>query len=174
MNILKRKILGPVTLLHLIVLSASIATVSGAAMLYYSWTIDLTLAQTDVTFYKWSDGTTANYLELAYNYYAGATTKDKNASWGVWNRGASDKAVYLWAEQPTMATTIDYFYVQIEDDTGTIITYWTTDDWSNTGEPYAVSWTAAPGKIYTLHIILHATLWPDPDEDIVLALRTDP
>ncbi|MGD8506544.1 MAG: hypothetical protein PVF15_07780 [Candidatus Bathyarchaeota archaeon] len=174
MKILKRKILGPVTLLHLMALSASVAAVSGASMLYYSWTLDLSEAITDVTFYKWSDGTTANYLELTYNYYAGVTTEDKNASWGIWNRGASDKTVYLWADNPTMPTTIDNFYVIIKDEDETQITWWTTSDWSNTGEAYAVSWAAAAGKKYTLHVILHATLWPDPFEEIDLRLKTDP
>lgn len=175
MKTLRKKILGPITLLHLIVLSASIAAVSGVALLYYSWTIELTLAQTDVTFYRWSDGATANYIQLAYNFYVDVTTEDRNATWGIWNRGASDKTVYLWADMPYNDANIDYFYAIIKDDTGTQITWWNTADWSNTGENNAVSWTAVAGQKYTLHIILRGSTYAvGPDETIRLALRTDP
>jgi len=175
MKILKRKMLGPITLLHLIVLSASIAAVSGATMLYYSWMIDLTLTTTDVTFYRWSDGATANYIELAYNYYVNVTTEDSNASWGIWNRGVSDKDVALWADQPTNNDNINYFYVIIKDDTGTQITWWTTTDWSNLGPANAVTWSAKAGMKYTLHIILVGSIYASgPTEEIRLALRTDP
>ncbi len=98
-----------------------------------------------------------------------------NASYGIWNRGASNKTVYLWADYPFFPNNIVNFYVNILDDTGAFITWWTTSDWSNIGEANAVSWTATAGMKYTLYIILMGASFPsDPSEEIALALKTDP
>ena len=174
MKMLRRKVLGPITLLHLIVLGAFIVTVSGTAMLYYAWEIDLTWQFTDVTFYRWSDVATAGALTLDYNYYTDVITEDRNATWGIWNRGASNKTVYLWAEFPLFPDNIDYFYAGILDESGTIITWWTTMDWSNIGELNAVSWNAIAGTKYTLHLIMKGASSAGGFEYIVLRLKTDP
>jgi len=174
MKILKRKILGPITLLHLIVLSASIAVVSGAAMLYYTWTIYLTHVTTDLTFYRWSDGATAGTISLTYNYYIDVRTEDKNATWGIWNRGASNKTAYLWADWPLDPDDIDYFFVGILDESGTAIISWSTSDWSNIGEGNAVSWNAIAGTKYTLYIYLGGASTAGTQEEIMLRLKTDP
>lgn len=174
MNILKRKILGPVTLLHLMAVSASIAAVSGATMLYYTWTIDLTLAQTDLTFYRWSDGATAGTITLTYNYYIDVVTLDRNATWGIWNRGVSNKTAYLWADSPFFPYEINNFFVGIVDESGVGITSWSTSDWSTVGEDYAVSWNAIAGAKYTLMIYFQGSSTATFTEEIVLRLKTDP
>jgi hypothetical protein len=177
MKMLRKRILGPVTLLHLIVLSASIATVLGATMLYYDWVVELHEGTPDLTFLRWSDGTTAGRIVLSYTFYSAVTTYDDNATWGIWNQGASNKTAYLYATYPNKDDNIDYFQVDIVDeiiDPINPITTWATWDWSNIGESNAVSWTAIAGRKYTIRITARGADPPlDGFEPVTLKLKTD-
>ncbi|MDH5634518.1 MAG: hypothetical protein OEY30_01685, partial [Candidatus Bathyarchaeota archaeon] len=125
--ILQRKVLGPITILHLLVLSL-IATAFGSVLLYYDWTINLTASTPDVRFYKWSDGTQANTIGLSYNIYADIWTMDYNATYGIKNNAASDKTVYLWWDSCSDPDSIANLTVQIIDEIGfPLLTLTTTD-----------------------------------------------
>lgn len=149
----QRKVLGPVTVIQLLVLSASSAVLA-ATLLYYDWTMNLTASVPDVRFYRWSDGTQTNTLTLPFNLYAEVWTVDDNATHGISNNAASDKTVYLWVESCSDPTKIANYTVQILDQTGSILTTWTTTDFSNTGESNAVSWTAKANGIDTIKVMV--------------------
>lgn len=153
-QLLKRKVLGPVTLLHLIGLSATVSIAFAAVLLYYDWTMTLTASVPEVRFYKWSDGTQSNTIDLPYNLYADVWMIDDNATYGIKNNAASNKTVYLWVESCTDAANIANYTVQILDQTGSTLCTWTTTDFSNIGESNAESWTADASGINTIKIII--------------------
>lgn len=152
-QMLKRRVLGPLTLLHLIVLSTA-SIVFATAILYYDWTMNLTASTPDVRFYKWSDGTQYNTLTQSYNFYADIWMIDDNATHGIKNNAASTKTVYLWVESCSDPTKIANYTVQILDETGTPQCTWTTTDFSNTGEANAVSWTIGADEVDTIKVMI--------------------
>jgi hypothetical protein len=151
-QLLRRKVLGPATLLHLIALIATVSVVFAAMILYYDWTMTLTASVPDVRFYKWSDGTQSNTIDLPCNLYADVWLIVDNATCGIKNNAALDKTVYLWVESCSDPTKIANYTVQILDDTGSTLCTWTTTDFSNTGESNAVSWTAGANGIDTIRV----------------------
>lgn len=152
-QLLKRKALGPVTLLHLLLLSI-ISAVFGATILYYEWTMTLTASLPDVRFYRWSDGTQSNTLNLPFNLYADVWMIDDNTTYGIKNNALSDKTVYLWIESCDDPTRIANYTVQILNVNGSTLCTWTTTDFSNMGEVNAVSWTASANGIDTIKIMI--------------------
>ncbi len=152
---LQRKVLGPLTLLQLLIFSIA-STALGVAMLYYEWTMTLTAAVPDVRFYRWSDGTQVNTIDLPYNIYADMWIIDDNATYGIKNNGASAKTVYLWIHSCSDPTKIANYTVQILDETGSVLTTWTTTNFNNIGEDNAVSWTADVNgiKIDTIKVLI--------------------
>ncbi len=153
MHLFKRKVLGPVTLLHLL-LFCTISAALGATILYYEWTMTLTASVPDVRFYKWSDGTQSNTLNFPCNLYADVWMIDDNATYGIKNNAVSDKTVYLWVESCNDPTKIANYTVQILNDTGSSLCTWTTTDFSNVGEVNAVSWTASANGIDTIKVMI--------------------
>jgi len=153
-KIFKRKILGPITLLHLIAFTAVVSVVSAAVILYYDWTMTLTGSVPDVRFYKWSDSTQVNTLDLPYNIYADVWTVDDNATYGIKNNAGSVKNVSLWVESCSDPSKIANYTVQILEDTGSVLCTWTTTDFSNTGEANNVGWTAGANGIDTIKVMI--------------------
>lgn len=151
-QLLRKKVLGPATLLHLIALIATVSVVFAAVILYYDWTMTLTAAIPDVRFYKWSDGTQSNTIDLPYNIYADVWMVDDNATYGIKNNAVSDKTVYLWVGSCSDPTKIANYTVQVMDETGSTLCTWTTTDFSNTGESNAVSWTTGANGIDTIKV----------------------
>lgn len=150
----KRKVLGPVTLLHLIALTVAVSVVFAAVILYYDWTMTLTASVPDVRFCKWSDSTQSNTASLPYNLYPDVWMIDDNATYGIKNSAGSGKTVYLWVESCGDPTKIANYTVQIIDETGSTLCTWTTTDFSNTGESNAVSWTAGANGIDTIKVMI--------------------
>jgi hypothetical protein len=151
---LQKRILGPLTLLHLVLISAAISIVSGAVVLNYDWAINLTASTPDVRFYKWSDGTQANTITLLYNFYADVWMIDSNATYGIKNNAATSKTVYLWIESCSNPTKIANYTLQILNEAGSPQCTWTTTDFINTGESNAVSWAANASKIYAIKVMI--------------------
>ena len=153
-KIFKRKVLGPIMLLHLIALTVAVSVVFAAVILYYDWTMNLTASVPDVRFYKWSDSTQSNTLGLPYNIYADVWMIDDNATYGIKNNAGSGKTVYLWVESCSDSSKIANYTVQILEDTGSTLCTWTTTDFSNTGEGNAVSWTAGASGVDTIKVMI--------------------
>jgi hypothetical protein len=168
-RILQRRVLGPITILHLLGLSL-IATAFGSVLLYYNWTINLTASTPDVRFYKWSDGTQANTIDLSYNIYADIWTIDYNATYGIKNNAASAKTVYLWWDSCSDPDSIANFTVQISDGTGLLLTL-TTTDFAMYSE-YLYYWTAGAGGIDTISIMIKGASTVN-SVSIGLHLKTD-
>ena len=147
-QIFNKKLLGPITLLHLLVLG-TISVVFGAVVLYYDWTMTLTAGVPDVRFYEWSSGIETNTITMSYNIYEDVWTIDNNASYGIRNNALSGKTVYLWVESCSDPSIIGNFTVQVLEPSGTPLCTWTTTDFSNTGEVNAVSWFADGEETYT-------------------------
>jgi len=145
----KKTILGAGISLTAIRAVAMIGIVFAAAMLYYDWTVTMTGALPDIRFYKWSDGSSATSINLAYNIYPNITLIDNNATYGIKNWGATDKTVYMWVESCNATTWFANFTVQILNETGVVLATWTTTDFSSIGESTAVSWTADVNGIKT-------------------------
>ena len=170
-NILQRKVLGPITLLHLLVLDL-VSTVFGAVLLYYDWTMNLTASVPDVRFYKWSDSTQTNTLSLSYNIYADIWMIDNNATYGIKNNAVSGKTVYLWVESCSDPSKIANYTVQILDETGSKLCTWTTTDFLNIGETSAVSWIAGAGGIDSIKVMIKGASTV-ANVSIELKLKTD-
>ena len=162
--------LGPITILHLLVLSL-IATAFGSVLLYYDWTINLTASTPDVRFYKWSDGTQANTIGLSYNIYADIWTMDYNATYGIKNNAASDKTVYLWWDSCSDPDSIANLTVQIIDEIGFPLLTLTTTDFSMYSE-FLYNWTAGAGGIDTIKIMIKGASTVN-SVSIGLRLKTD-
>lgn len=173
MKLLTRKILGPVTLLHLIALSA-VSVVFGAVVLHYHWDMYLNAATPPVRFYKWSDGSEYGTITLTYNYYVDVMTIDENASYGIRNSGVSDKNVYLWVESACpYPSAIEDFAIRILNHTGEQLTIWWTEDFLNVGESNAVNWTAEAGGIDTIKVTMKGA-YLGVTYYLTLRLKTDP
>lgn len=148
-KIFRRRILGPITLLHLIVLS-TVSVVFGAVMLHYDWTLNLTASVPDVRFYKWSDSTQSNTLTLPYNIYADVWTIDDNATYGIKNNAGSAKTVYLTIDSYSSTSEIANLTIQILEDTGLVLCTFTTD----MGSYSEVSWTAGANGVDTIKVMI--------------------
>jgi hypothetical protein len=152
-KLLQTKRLGPITLLHLLAIAA-VTTVFGAVLLNYDWTMTLTASVPDVRFYRWSDATQSNTVDLQYNFYADVWVIDENATHGVINNAASSKTIDLWVGSCSDPTRVANYTLQILSGAGSTLCTWTTTDFSNIGESNAVSWTADANAIYTVKVMI--------------------
>jgi hypothetical protein len=169
-QVFNKKLLGPVTILHLLVLCL-VATALGSVLLYYDWTINLTAATPDIRFYKWSDGTQANTIDLSYNIYADVWMIDYNTTYGIKNNAVSDKTVYLWWDSCSDPESIANFTVQIIDETGFPLLTYSTIDFSTYSE-FLYYWTAGAGGIDTIKVMIKGASTVS-SVSIGLRLKTD-
>jgi len=99
-------------LIILLMSSLLIATASAVAYVTLQWTITATVvANPQVCFIKWADGTKANTFTYSVNIFPNVKTVDENITYGVWNWNATEtRTVYFrLASTNTNETDVDSY-----------------------------------------------------------------
>lgn len=105
-------------LILLLLATLSITTVFATTTLMYDWTITLTASTPKVRFYKWSDQTLSNTINLPYNIYPDMWTQDSNATYGIKNTDTGDHTVFLYINTIDATTKVANVTVWIKSQDG--------------------------------------------------------
>lgn len=145
-----------VKLINVLLLLVVIMVVSAATVfLWYEWTVTLTTGTPEVRFIKWSDQTQYNTIDITHTVFPSATSIETNCSYGIKNNNSThSKTVYLWVESCNDTSKIANFTIKILNATGETLVTWTTSDWSNLGENYAVNWILNANTIHTIYLLV--------------------
>jgi len=132
-----------------------VGVVAGAALFYYDWTMNLTGANPKIRFYRWTDATQTNTINLPYTIYPSLLFVDENATYGIRNNDASnDYAVSLWVETISNTSRLANLTITILNPSGSQEARWASSTFTNLGEAYAVSWLGRKGTIYTVQVLI--------------------
>ena len=99
-------------LIILLMSSLLIATVSAVAYVSLTWTITTpVVANPQVCFIKWSDGSKENTFTYSVNIFPSIKTVDENITYGVWNWNATvSRTIYFrLASTNTNETDVDSY-----------------------------------------------------------------
>jgi len=113
-----------------VLLAASlVATAYAAAVLYYTWNINATIAEPKVKFYKWSDGTTSTTFTYTCNIYNGIEMRDSNITHALYNTDANAQTVKMRIKSISSTSVVSNVTITVysSDGSSTIATCtWTT------------------------------------------------
>lgn len=83
-----------------------VSVVFATTTLVYDWTLTFTASTPKVRFYKWSDQTLHDTIDLPYNIYADLWAQDSNATHGIKNTDTSNHTVYLYVDSINATTKV--------------------------------------------------------------------
>jgi len=138
-------------LITLLITSLLIATVSAAAYVALQWNVNTTVvANPELCFIEWSDGSKANTFTYSVNIFPNIKTIDENITYGVWNWNTTVTKTGYMRLASTNTNTTDVTSINVTITNGTQIytrqwTVFTDTSWGN-------SFTAANATKYAIWI----------------------